>query len=279
MKKLLIYALLLALVLALPVVAGAQEPVRDSSYIEPEILAQLDMTDADRVVKAFQVDVMKGFSNFKSIEMLLTQYRKEVNYIPDYMVLAGDTALRIYKQDESGQLSEMELKKSAYQMIAAEYVNHGAIKRLGEDVEIRASYLLLDSTGSVIYYETSKGSFVYKPGRDQVEYLMPLKDFSWAAHTQVMFDWCMERSGGWSLGFPAVLDCSGFNIHAEDFDMQFRYKSNPVANAMWIIAFVVGGSALLATHLIKKRRSLRQQEGPRMKPDPTPRYAYCFHIL
>ncbi len=282
MKKLLIFALLLALVMALPAVANAQESVQDSSYIEPEILAQMNTSGADQVVKVFHVDIMHGFSFFDSIETVIDQYQWKA---PCYLVLSGSAVLRYYQPTQEGGLELLEGSGGYSPLSIQEYVNHGGLNRLGEGVEVQSTYLLCGGScdGTAVYYETNQGTYVYFngpgfwSGYSSKEYLMPLNIFSFQSQKRAEYAYIFSLYGASGSPVYPMSGYEGFDIHAEDFDMRFR--PDPWSVAMWIVAIVIGGSALLVTHLIKKRRSLRQQEGPRMKPDPTPRYAYCFHIL
>ncbi len=280
MKKLAIFALLLALVLALPVVAGAQEPMADSDDIEPAILEQIALRDSERVVKIYYVD-MYGFLLYDSLEDVIAQCSREQ---PVYAVLSGSTVLSCFQMNDSGELIQLEPGNSGtYAFSAAsveEYVNHGGLNRLGDGVEVTASYLLYGGFGygTAIYYETNRGVFVYfhAPGpfgRYSNEYLMSLEEFVWVQQKDIIYrDFHKKNvtSGAWDAAYMANYE--NFNIHAENFTM--RHYPDAYAVWMWVIAFAVGAPVALTSHLIKRRRSLCQYRGPRQLPSGIPQYSY-----
>ncbi len=281
MKKFAIFALLLALVLALPVVAGAQEPVADSDDIEPAILEQIALRDSERVVKIYYVD-MYGFLLHDSLEDVIAQCSREQ---PVYAVLSGSTVLSCFQMNDSGELIQLEPGNSGtYAFSAAsveEYVNRGGLNRLGDGVEVTASYLLYGGVGygTAIYYETNRGVFVYfhAPGSSlshgKAEYLMPLKEFIWVQQKDIIYrDFCEKNvySGSWDAAY--MDNYENFEIHAENFTM--RHYPDAFAVEMLVTSFAIGAFAALTSHLIKRRRSRRQYCGPRQLPSGTPQYSY-----
>ncbi len=188
MKKIcciLLLILVCSLFLLNPVASFAQEQPSDIWAVPEEHLAQMDITDAQLVIRLPQISLVYEFAKSESAADVLQNC--EVNRVY-YWVFENGTLLRQYIVGKDGKLlltelpSGVEEEGHAIHKLLEELLEQTAIQRVSPDIQVINRYVLQDfnsmhrDDGTVIYYETNMGDYVYHY-RSGAQYLFPATEF------------------------------------------------------------------------------------------------------
>lgn len=182
MKKFIIIGLIITIILSIPMVVFAEEVItvleyKDSMTISDEERKQLNVKDSENVIRIYNLSIHMAFSGINSIEEL---FEKELILSEYYAIYTADNTLN-YKSivgNKAENLSDVIINYKALKALKDSKIT----TKITSDIEIYETYYLSGETsytGSVIYYKTNKGDYVYYNhyALENGEYLFPVKDF------------------------------------------------------------------------------------------------------
>ncbi len=258
--------LLLLIIPLLPHKAYAQEPsgpVIDSMDIPNDVLDQLDLTDAERVVRVFDnTGFLWGLGEDNlSIEAFM-QATLDSEFSKEYFwVMTTDEIVRTYTDKGELGLQKDDEKTTSenadcYKELPDEMENLTIIRRVAKDIVVNKLYVLMQGDrlflGWSIYYDTNYGPYVYYSSI-YTDYLMPLEVFRQLAKDFTDSDTPYTPMPGVE-NIPDLEQKYGrYNLHSENFSLK-----PPVPAIVWAaVAIVPIAAAVSLGWWITKRKTKR----------------------
>ncbi len=243
---------------------------RDSSDIDPSILAEIYAPASSEVVYVYGRWIADAFGSqdYTGIESVLSLTHGVGQ--DNVVVLSGESDLWAYAVIQSSGEIHYAVKTHDTRFdpdIFKEYRNPSAIYRVADDIQIRARYVICDEfnhdsygsvsagdTGSMIFYETDRGNYLYLMIGNQ-EFLMPEAGIRPFAKSYFQWKQQVYEAGKSNPGINADTYALlyQYNLNSEDFSLTPE-SSTPWG---WILA---GGTLLIVVStavilLVKRRRS------------------------
>ncbi len=258
--------LLLLIIPLLPHKAYAQEPsgpVIDSMDIPNDVLDQLDLTDAERVVRVFDyTDFLWFLGEYNlSIEAFM-QVISDSELVQEYFwVMNTDEIVRTYTDKGELGLQKDDEKTTSenadcYKELPDEMENLTIIRHVAKDIVVNKLYVLMHGgsgfIGWIIYYDTNCGPYVYY-SCNYTDFLMPLEVFRQLAKDYTDSDTPYTPIPGVE-NIPDLEQKYGrYNLHSENFSLK-----PPVPAIVWVVVAIVPIAAAVGLGWwITKRKTKR----------------------
>lgn len=184
-----------------------------SSYIDPSVLDKLDLGPLDKIVKCYYVDNKSAFCEYSTIEEVLASDYVSCIF---YAVIYDKDGIKCYYEDCS------PIRPDAIPVnrkVLPAYFSETMIKLISPDITVNNVYYLAGSTGgTVLYYETDMGNYVYSRAGDGKRLMPPAVYADLMRYNKRKYD-----TLGSGLFFTEELsyDLSIYEIYSENFDPHY----------------------------------------------------------
>jgi len=219
----------------------------DSRFVENEIARRLDISTNETIIKMFSVEPIWVFSEYYSIEDVITHssefvWARENNRIlTSYLILNNNEIIRQLWFNADDSITVILSESQDHREVVLSNGEKAIVSPGTIEVDNRAVSAFLDAenmfgriargivientfyfngnpriNGSAIYFVTNQGDFVYFSSRHGGEYLFPARDFhEFAKAVMVAREPYRYYDGGFSDMFD--LNLSRFDLNSAEF--------------------------------------------------------------
>ena len=273
LKKIIPVVLTIIMLFSMMTAAYAEEGTmkeNDSRYVSGEVLRNLDLEGSDSVIKMYNIDVMFAFYEYENIDAVLTNCKPgSAGYQELYAVMSGKEVLsyQAYYSVDGWAKHQSPINYVTEEALFALQNVEALLKNISKDIKVNGVYYLSAVTmhqGTVVYYETNQGDYVYCDGGGKYtseELLMPLKEFR-----ELVTAICdelkkrQEEAGtylyGGGVDLNGVYDISPYIINTASI---MNTSESPGPNVFLIVGIIVLCVALVITvvlFVLKKKAGM-----------------------
>ncbi len=252
---------------ALAATPGGEAQTITNIHVPEDILAQLDLTDADYAVYCYNRDLPKLFSEaeYKGIDGVLDESNRNP-YRNEFITLIQSQPRLYLKNYHLGKNDSLSLPAPENLLaftddVFTELLSSKAIRLVDPQIQINECNLITYTgpdyyVGTIIYYETNLGNYIYYQISHTESYLMPENIF---VHLMTEYNdslafYIQQGRSDLRVG-PDTRSYQRYRLGAADFSLDPQTPSETPWG--WILAggillIVVSTAAIL---LVKRKRS------------------------
>ncbi len=235
----------------------------DTTPADQESLERIELAKGEYIIQVYGTRAFSSiFSEFDSIENVLIEDNIYANY---HLVINQSTVVRVYREKEMFEPVPIDKIAITREESFEELMHNTALHMVSEQIQIQNMYLFtmqrgMGDEGSLIYYETDLGVYIYYQDSSGAEYLFTPKEFKSAMqYLRWMYAEVLTGMGGSSLSEVSD-DYSRYDIHSPDFYLNSQdFFLNPTVPAIvWIVVAILPITAAVGIGLyVKKRKAQR----------------------
>ncbi|NLG05308.1 MAG: hypothetical protein GX567_16025 [Clostridia bacterium] len=234
----------------------------DARYISEDVKSHINPKITEKIVKEYRIFFTFSFCDFNGIDDIINDV--ETNEI--YYVLFNSKIQTYYYTQKDELLktktdSSMEYKEY---MISKMLNEKDVLKNISSDINVNNVYLFEDYSrlGTIIYYETDKGDYVYYPSYydikgNRIEYLVPVEKFS-----ELMIAVKKERdrvpySAGGAEDISLLYDLTPYVIDTTPKPLNMFFVFGLASAGLVVVGLLV----VVALKFVKRKRKTKHVQG------------------